>query len=227
MITDTVPDDVSDPAPPINDIDLKHGRLGETVLESKAVNAERIATASTLLVGFTQMVTTTRDHDLVGWAPAQKAQVVLAALSTGCGISCILLCSFLAVKINRLVGVSAYRYGKEIDANTLKTMKENTIHHQQHRREVERVHGEVWFCARNWYYKTQGKGLPCGVWAFNAGLWFFLLQLISFLFSAACQIYVDTGDEKTVQILSLNFMLFFPVVTFCFLCGTKLFQDLA
>ena len=215
-----------------NDDELNLGRLGEAVLETKAANAVSIATISTLLLGFTFLSSpetkgsfTDEAVGSVAWTTSQKAQVVSAALSTGCGIGCVLQFSMLSVKINRLVARSNWRYGNEGTLKDLQKIKKDKAnkHH-----EVNKENDKVEFCARKWFNEKvfgekRGKR---GVWSFNAGFYAFLLQVVSFLASAACQMYDETSDEKLVQILSLVFMLVWPIIVLLFLLTTDHFSAL-
>ena len=201
---------------------LWEGRHGEKIVELKADNADNICVLAAFILSFTISYIFGLDgseHPLL---------VALASASAGAGISCVLLLTFLSLKVRRLRGRSVFRWGEDCDMAQLPEKMVTQLHAPTKDGKADDAlasvrhaeSGEVRFYARAWYYANGHQGPAI----YLAGISCLKAQLALFTAAASCILLLrfQYGGGLAAALLVLP-----PLLAWRRLQAARTFDDLA
>ena len=154
--------------------------------------------------------------------------VALASASAGAGISCVLLLTFLSLKVRRLRGHSVFRWGEDCDMAQLPEKMVAQLHAPAKDGKPDAAlasvrhaeSGEVRFFARAWYYANDWQGPAI----YLAGISCLKAQLALFTAAASCILLLRFrfGGGLAAALLVLP-----PLLAWRRLQAARAFDDLA
>ena len=168
---------------------LFFGQQGEGIMEQKASGAESIAVVAGFLLAFGIDILLNAARDDFDSRELFIAYMAAMVVATSAGFCAVLLLTFTATKLRRLIGRSIYTFGQETDATedglVLNYGDQSKLAVKLREFECLRSNGidkEIRFCARQWYY-------PQGMRLYLSALRIFVLEILFFVVAIGIRLF--------------------------------------